>query len=126
VYGNLLLHERTREQGDQWRAGTPILGVHGILNASQRAGMFYQNMLETASSADERYPLLAGRANRIDHGLRLAVRTAGSDDERRVVQVCVLAKLVSPNDVYLDIQRARTGGVLERSQCRRVVRVLLR
>ena len=85
--------------------------------------MFYQNMLEPASGADEWYALLACRTNRGDDRFRFAVGAAGADHNRRIRQACAIAQLVSPHHLDGCIKGQRVCRMVERCQCCRVVRL---
>ena len=48
--------EAARESSDDWCAGLAVFVVRGVGDSCEVASMLYQNMLETASSRDERSP----------------------------------------------------------------------
>jgi len=81
---DLLSIQRARQQGDDRSAALAILSVHGIGDTGQVTGMFYQNMLEAPSRADQWHTAFAGRSNGGQHRLRVAIRTAGANDDRGI------------------------------------------
>ena len=76
--------QRARQQRDNWSSAISILVVNGIADAGKVTGMFYQNMLEAASRADEWHAALAGRSNGGQDRLGVAIRAAGANDDRGI------------------------------------------
>ena len=84
IDGDVLSNQRAREQGDDRSSAISIFVVNGIADAGKVTGMFYQNMLEAPSRADEWHAALAGRANDGQDRLRSAIGATRANDDRGV------------------------------------------
>lgn len=99
--------------------------MRGIANPTQGAGMFYQNMLEPASSADERNALLPRGSDGGKGGFRVAVRTARPNHHRPVIGYRTPIQLIRAD--HTATRRHATGrrGMVERRERRNEVRLFL-
>jgi hypothetical protein len=79
---DLLPVKRARKWGNDGRSSGSVLRMAGITDAGQAAGMFYQNMLESASRSHERDAAFASGPNRAQHRFGIAIRTAWADHHR--------------------------------------------
>ena len=124
IDGDLLSVQRAREQRDDRSSALAILVVNGITDAGKVTGMFYQNMLEAPSRADQWHAALAGSANGGQDRLRVAIRASGSDDNRRIGLDCAwIRERVGWGDQYVGAERQGIGRVLDRRQGGNVVRM---
>lgn len=118
---DVLVHQGARQQRDYGCAtNLAVLGVDAVPHAAKRAGMFYQNMLESTSSADEWDALLAGCLDHTVHRVRIVVRRARSDHDRSVIGE-VIRNCGCWQHARRGVHAKCTGSVLDCGECGSVI-----